>query len=249
MDFRVILSGIIGLVPALLLLWFTLRRYDKPYVDMTLFDDRKVFIAFAAGIVFGIAAAVVYSLVMRPVDVLSAFFLAALLFVFEEMFKFVFLNFKSFLQKPDTPFYGVSLGLGIASSFVLLNVYLQVIQEVTVIIFALLVIYSVMMSLLHCSTGALIGYGSSRGTPWTYLAEAMIIRFFMAIALLPVLMARIFPTETWFYWLYAASIVATLVISAVVYYHVYTSVLPRVLPEVARRRQRLKSRKVRKGKA
>jgi hypothetical protein len=48
---------LLGIGPALALLYLSLRRFDRPFTDYTLFDDRRVFFGLAAGMVFGVFAA------------------------------------------------------------------------------------------------------------------------------------------------------------------------------------------------
>src|SRR4030066_353362 len=57
-DFFV--SMALGVAPALALLWLSLRRFDRPKVDFTLFADRRVFGSLAAGAASTAAAATIY---------------------------------------------------------------------------------------------------------------------------------------------------------------------------------------------
>src|SRR5437879_623308 len=51
LDFFV--AFLLGILPGIGILWVSLRRFDRPLVDHTLFDDRRVFGGLAAGLVFG----------------------------------------------------------------------------------------------------------------------------------------------------------------------------------------------------
>ena len=242
-----IISGIIGLTPALILLWLTLRKYDYPFVEKTLFDDRKVFYLLAVGIVFGIIVAALYfSLSPGSTDALLLVLLIALgLAVFEEMFKFVVLNLKRLQLKFDTVFYGFSLGVGLSSTFVLYQVYLsiRVQSEMSALVWTILVIFSVAMSLIHGSTGALMGRGSAEGKPWRAFTEVITIRLFVIIILAPYL-GNIGED-----WLQVASLIGALVLSAFIYNYIVKDVIPNILPESIRRHKRLISRRIKKRKS
>src|SRR5437867_11675391 len=56
LDFLV--AFLLGILPGLVILWASLRRFDRPYVDHTLFDDRRVFGSLAVGLIFGTIASV-----------------------------------------------------------------------------------------------------------------------------------------------------------------------------------------------
>src|SRR2546428_125640 len=55
-DFLV--AFLLGILPGLVILWASLRRFDRPQVDHTLFDDRRVFGSLAVGLIFGTVASV-----------------------------------------------------------------------------------------------------------------------------------------------------------------------------------------------
>jgi hypothetical protein len=233
-----IISGILGLSPALILLWMTFRKYDYPFVDKTLFDDRKVFMMLALGIVFGLITAVLYAIILVPPDLLIILVIAIGLAIFEELFKFVVLNLKRFHGRFDTVFYGFSLGVGLSSAFVLHRIYISItlLTTVTPLTWISLIVYSVTLSLIHGSTGALIGYGAAKKRPWYYFTEVMTIRLFTIIALIPLL--GDFGEE----WVRLISLTVAFLLAAFVYRHIITDIMPGALPESLRRRKRRKSR-------
>src|SRR5438552_160634 len=55
-DFFV--AFLLGILPGLAILWVSLRRFDRPQVDHTLFDDRRVFGSLAVGLIFGTVASI-----------------------------------------------------------------------------------------------------------------------------------------------------------------------------------------------
>ncbi len=243
-DINLLVSGIIGLSPALALLWFTLREYDYPYVEKTLFDSRKVFLLLAVGIVFGmIAGAFYYSIRFYPELIL--FLLIAIGFaVFEEIFKFVVLNLKTFQLKFDTAFHGFSLGVGLSSTFVLYHVYFSILQytSVPITVWITLILFSVTMCFVHGSTGCIIGFGAAEGRPWFYFVEAMMVRVFLIIILIPVI------ADMGDEWVRVVSLAVALVASVYVYRYVYKEIIPGAIPENIRRKKRMESRRIMKRK-
>src|SRR5213594_1098572 len=112
LDFLV--AFLMGILPGLLILWASLRRFDRPYVDHTLFDDRRVFGSLAVGLIFGTVASI-FAIVLPRGDLASFAVAVAVSFVFEESFKLVWLNRRSYRGRFDTTFYGVPLGIGAAA--------------------------------------------------------------------------------------------------------------------------------------
>ena len=45
------IGGIIGFGPALFLIWFSVRKYTYPFVEGSLFEDRRLFFMLAVGMV------------------------------------------------------------------------------------------------------------------------------------------------------------------------------------------------------
>lgn len=244
MDLNLLVSGIIGLAPALAALWYTLRKYDYPFVEKTLFDSRKVFLLLAVGIVFGMVVNIFYVTIPVPRDLAIILLIASGLAIFEEMFKFVVLNLKSFQLRFDSVFSGFSLGVGIASTFVLSHVYFTLIgpSPVTSITWFSLVIYSITMCLIHGSTGTIMGFGAAKGRPWFYFIEAMIVRVFLIIVLVPVI------ADMGDEWIRVVSLVVALAASIYVYRYIYKEVIPSAIPETVRRRKRMESRRIMKRK-
>src|SRR5881628_2806232 len=113
LDFLV--AFLMGILPGLLILWASLRRFDRPHVDHTLFDDRRVFGSLAVGLIFGTVASI-FAIVLPRGDLASFGVAVAVSFVFEESFKLVWLNRRSYRGRFDTTFYGVPLGIGAAAS-------------------------------------------------------------------------------------------------------------------------------------
>src|SRR5437879_2932562 len=96
-------------------------------------------------------------------------------------------------------------------------------------IFGLLGPYSVGSGLVNADTGALIGFGASRGEMWRYFLRAIAVRFAYGAFLFPFILPGI-PD------VYAALSVTTAAgFGLLVYYYVYRRILPGTLPEELRR--------------
>src|SRR5690348_11259181 len=158
-----------GILPGLVILWASLRRFDRPYVDHTLFDDRRVFGSLAVGLIFGTLASVLV-LALPGSDIAS--FVVAIVggFVFEESFRLGWLNRRGYRGRFDTTFYGIPLGIGIATTGVVAAAWVTVSTPGGTLYnpetFGLLLVFSVSLSLANADTGALIGFGASRGDMW-----------------------------------------------------------------------------------
>jgi hypothetical protein len=226
-DFLV--AFLLGILPGLLVLWASLRRFDRPHVERTLFDDRRVFGSLAVGLVFGTFASVAAILLPRN-DILTSVEAIAVVLVLEESFKLVWLNRRIYRGRFDTTFYGVPLGVGAAASGVVAAAWLTLTRSNLYVpeTLALLIVYSFGLSLVNVDTGALIGFGASRGDTWRAFARALAVRVGHGLFLVPFLLEVGEP--------YAALSAATaLGFAFIVYYYVYLVILPGTLPEEIRR--------------
>jgi hypothetical protein len=225
-DFLV--AFLLGILPGIAILWMSLRRFDRPYVDHTLFDDRRVFGSLAVGLVFGTVASVV-SLFMLPRTDIGSFVLAlAVSFTFEESFKLVWLNRRKYRGRFDTTFYGVPLGIGAAASGVVAAAWVSRDTLYVPETFVLLVLYSFSLGLVNADTGALIGFGASRGNMWGSFLRAMAVRFAHGAFLFPFLLQVLEPFSL-------ISAGTSVGFALLVYYYVYHRILPDTLPEDIRR--------------
>lgn len=226
-DFLV--AFFLGILPGLLVLWTSLRRFDRPHVERTLFDDRRVFGSLAVGLVFGTFASVAAVLLPR-VDLLSSVEAIAVTLLFEESFKLAWLNRRVYRGRFDTTFYGVPLGVGAAASGVVAAAWLSQSRLYVPETLALLIVYSFGLSLVNVDTGALIGFGASRGDTWRAFLRALAVRVGHGLFLVPFLLGDQVGEP------YAALSAATaLGFAFIVYYYVYRVILPGTLPEEIRR--------------
>jgi len=186
-DALQIASAIAGFAPSMGLFYFTLRSYTYPKVKEPYFDDRKVFLFFAFGIVLGM---VLFALEEWGGTISSDATIIALVVLFavmEESMKLVILNFPRFQRRVDTAFYGLSLGLGIAATFTFATVYTSLLSADDPGVFEA-VAYSLLgvtLVLLHGSTTALIGIGVVRGDVKGYFSEAVLIHMGYSVLMVP----------------------------------------------------------------
>jgi len=240
LDFSIALA--LGLAPALAVLYWSIRRYDIPFTQYRLFDDRRLFGGFAVGLIFGAVASFVEGLPFAgfsgTVAALAAYFL------FEESFKVVWLNRRTYRGRFDTTFYGVSVGVGIASTLavgsVLTNAGAPSFETLGNLF--LLALFSVSWSLVHADTGVLIGFGASRGETLRPFLKALLVRGVHGALLLAFLLGV---DEPWSFLAVATSIV----FAAILYHYVYTILLPSTLPDDVRRDMQREKRRARRAKA
>ena len=234
-------SLLLGILPALGLLWLSLRGYDRPRFDHTLFDDRRVFGNLAAGMVFGVFASVL-SLLTPRADLASFLLGLVAAFALEETFKVVMLNRKSYRGRFDTTFYGIPLGVGTASTAVVASAYWNAAYFGNLFvpeILAGLALFSVSLNLVHVGSGAIIAFGASRGETWGPLARSLLVRVAHGLLLVPFFLSAPNPWSL-------LSVAGSIVFSLVVYEYVRQVLLPGTLPEELARKGRRARRRTRR---
>jgi hypothetical protein len=206
-----------------------LKNFTYPAVERPFFDDRKVFFLLAVGIMMGVIIAAVEYL-FSSTDVGSLLLYAVLFALVEELAKFVILNMRRFLQKLDTTFYGVTLGLGIGSTtafgavFFTLNAFKG---QVGALDYVFLVLLAIQLVLLHGVTATTIAIGSARGNPWPYLVQAI-----MAHLVVNLLMVPYYLGESPLGYI---SFALSLGFLALYYWHIYTTMIPEVVSDALSR--------------
>jgi hypothetical protein len=234
-DFFV--AFLLGILPGLAILWASLRRFDRPQVEHTLFDDRRVFGSLAVGLIFGTVASI-FTLSLPRGDLAGFVVAIAVSFVFEESFKLVWLNRRAYRGRFDTTFYGVPLGIGAAAAGVVAAGWASQSTLYVPETLALLVLYSFGLGLVNADTGALIGFGASRNDTWWAFMRALAVRFGHGVFLIPFLLGDQIGEP------YAASsAVTSLGFALLIYYYVYREILPGTLPEDLRRELRRERRR------
>lgn len=233
---------LLGIGPALALLWFSLRRFDRPFVDHTLFDDRRVFGTLAIGMIFGVlSSALNFSVALA--GILGSVLLLAGIVLFEELFKLVYLNRRGYRERFDTTFYGIAIGVGVASTTVVATVTWANAGEIfSAGVLPLVVLISVSLCFIHADTGALIGFGASRGDLWRSFFRALLVRFAHVALLSPFLIASGQAATLPVLVPAVLGLLTSIAFAAIVYEYVYAIVLPGTLPEDLRRELRRERR-------
>ncbi len=156
--------ALIGFGPAIVLLYFVLGKFEG------YFKDNKALFMVTFGMAIGLFIGI-FSLYLPIYDFLWAL---ALIFLIE-LIKFVILLRKPFRLKHDATFYGMALGIGMASTMVFIYGYFAELTEINARVVAMVLLLSYNYNLIHGSTGAIIGYGSYKGEFWSYFFKAFII--------------------------------------------------------------------------
>lgn len=227
MDWTMMLAAALGVGPALGLMFWTLRDYTYPKVERPFFDDRKLFLMLAAGMVIGVVTYSVRS--WFPLE----FLLYALIFaVLEPLIKLIVLNIPRFQLKLDTSFYALSFGLGIGST----NAFGAVFQSISVLDevqgWVLIAFIAIQFVCLHAATATIIGTGVARGEPWGYFAHAGLVHIAFNMLMVPFFMAL--------NWGYVTFALATLL---VIYYYlqVHRHLLPSVVEDALKAMKKAKA--------
>jgi hypothetical protein len=187
MNYDMFIAGAIGFAPAILLMFYTLKNYTYPAVERPFFDDRKVFFMLAVGIMIGVVLASLNYLFVNG-DAVSLIVFALIFALLEEMAKFVILNLRRFLQKLDTTFYGVTLGLGIGSTAGFGAAFFALTAlngQVGPLDYVFLVLLSAQLVLMHGATAATVAIGSARGDPWPFLFQAIMVHLAVNLLMVP----------------------------------------------------------------
>ena len=111
MDMMFGLAMVLGIGPALAMMYLIVRNYTYPKVEQPFLSDASFFLLFFVGLVAGSAL----FFAMRVLGFASNIIYMVLMSVIEVMAMVVIMNLKRFRGKSDSVFYGYALGLGIAS--------------------------------------------------------------------------------------------------------------------------------------
>jgi len=212
----------VGIIPALILLFLSLKGYEGYY------RDKTIFLTFVIGIIFGVIAAAL-RLYLSPPPLLVVYII--LFAFFEQLLKTIVLNIGRLQYKKETTIYGMSLGLGFGSSFTPFLVITGSLSGHTSLDFlSLLILGSMGFILFHSATGAYIGYGISSGKMTKYLLTAILLQLpFNTISDL----TRFYLDPKFPY--YQAGLV---IYGAIIFGYVVLKVMPRILKDEARKRSK-----------
>lgn len=225
-DLLQITSAIAGFGPSIALLYYTMSSYTFPKVKEPFFDDSKIFKFFALGIALGMIIFAFESWGRPTGETLVA--LVVMYAVMEELMKLVILNFPRFQRKVDTAFYGLALGLGIATTYTFASVYVSLLDLEDPGLFEM-VAYSLLglqFVLLHGSTTTMIGVGVVRRDLKGYFSEALLVHLGYNLLMIP------FFTEVEPWNLMGLGAASALV--AYAYYRIHKQSLPALIRDAKR---------------
>lgn len=227
MDMIMGLAMLLGIAPALALMFIGVRNYTFPKVEQPFFSDPTFFMLFVVGLVEGAAIFAAMSVFRAP----SSIILMALVSVIQIMAMVVVLNLRRFRGKSDSIFYGFALGLG--NSCGLATGFCWIMYAVTDSGLAIdasvvsLVFISVSMALIVGSCGTTVGEGIARHRVMEFALQALLpmVAYNMLLAA-----ALTNGNSTMFY----AFLAMMLVLGAFYYYYVMCRRLPGMVREVLR---------------
>lgn len=160
-------SLFLGIIPALIILYFSLKGNEGEY------KDKTIFISFIIGIIIGFVSAVVRLTTYIP----FVFVYIIILAFFEQLIKTIILNLRRFHEKRETLFYGLSIGLGFGSVFTpLLLIQGSALPDADFSFMLSVAIGSLGIIFFHGATGALIGYGIYRGKLLLFLICCILVQ-------------------------------------------------------------------------
>ena len=201
----------LGIIPALILLYITLKGYDEHY------KDKTIFLTFIVGIILGVLAAVVRIYVYILPFVIAYVIVFAF---FEQLFKTIVLNLGRFHGKQETPIYGLSLGLGFGSSFTPFLIIAASTVSNDLSFIAIVGFGSLGFILFHAATTAYIGYGI-----YTY----KLTKYLLLAILLQIPFNIIFDaTRNYDSQYFLAFNVVLVAYGLIIYYYVIKNILPQI---------------------
>jgi len=156
-------SILLGIIPALILLYYSLKGWQGKFAEKTLY------IMFIIGIISGFTVAIVQSQIAVTIELL-------ILYPFlEQIVKLVILNLRRFQEKQSTVIYGLALGLGFGSIYPPASMIL-IPEGYTDVQLLIILLGSIGLLFIHGVTGAFIGYGVYKGKmPWYYIQSVIIL--------------------------------------------------------------------------
>lgn len=221
------LAMVLGIGPALALMYFIVRDYTYPRVEQPFFSDPRFFGLFMVGLVAGSIIFFALSMFKFASNVLYMMILA----IIEMLAMMVVMNLKRFRGMSDSVFYGYGLGLGMSSGistgicFTLASV-IETFDWSAVT----LVILSISISLMIGACGTNVGEGIARNLPLQYTMQGLLPLMVFNMLLTVVLHGGEMGGQVGYY----GCMVAMLVVSAVYFYYVMRVKLAGVVRDVLR---------------
>jgi hypothetical protein len=212
-------SLFIGIIPALFLLYLSLKGYEGYY------KDKNIFLSLLAGLVAGFFAAF-----MELVTIGAGIIVIVLFPVLEQILKMMILNIRRLQERGDTTVYGLSLGLGFGSIFTPVTMIIANVQTESLALMLLVIIGSMGIILIHGATGAIIGYGIYAHKLSKYFVLALVLHF---------------PVTSWFFITTFYEVeqyqIGLIFYGLVIYWYATKKIMPQILTTRERRKRRRKT--------
>jgi hypothetical protein len=210
-------SLFLGIIPALILLFISIKGYEKTT------KHKNIFLAFIGGIIIGFIATI---LEIYTGDV--PIYIIVLFPVFEELFKTIILNIGRLQEKPETVIYGLTLGLGMGAVATSASILRGTLQAGDYLGLGLVVLGSCGIIMLQGGTGVLIGFGVYKGklTHYVTLAVVLHIMCFAGLFVVQVSLNNITVIVTYL-----------LIVGLIIYWFATMKIMPRLLTESQRRKR------------
>ncbi|MDO5853071.1 MAG: hypothetical protein Q4Q62_03240 [Thermoplasmata archaeon] len=230
MEINMGIAMVLGIAPALLLMWLGVRDYTFPRVEQPFFSDPSFFMLFVVGMIEG---SVMFLLMLVFLNTsVSSIIMMVLLAVLQIMFFVVTMNLKRYRGKSDSVFYGYGLGLGTSCGmatglcFTLYSTIVGSDQSLDASVLVL-VLMSFSLAFILGSCGTTVGEGVARHRVMEFSLQAMI----PLVAAYMIFAVAIQSGSDMMFYLYFALMT---IIGVVYYYYIMRVKLPSVVREVLR---------------
>ena len=173
MDLMFGVAMVLGIGPALALMWIIMRKYTYPAVEQPFFSDATFFMLFFAGLVIGSVLFAAMIMFQFASNMIYMVLFAAI----QVMAMIVVMNLKRFRGKSDSVFYGYGLGLGMSCGmsmgicYTITSLIDDIDVDASIII---LVIIAVSLSMMIGACGCTIGEGIARHRLQEYIFKALL---------------------------------------------------------------------------
>ena len=224
MDMIFGLAMVLGIGPALILMYLGVRNYTYPRVEQPFFSDPRFFMLLVVGMIAGS----VLFFALRVLGFTTNVVYMVLMAVIEVMAMVVVMNLKRFRGQSDSIFYGYALGLGMSCglSTGIVFVVASTIETIDASV-AVIVLMSVSFSLMLGAVGTTVGEGIARHRVMEFALQAAIPAIIFNI-----LLWVLFQNPEDYGILYYVCLVVMVAVSAYMFYRTMYQRLPQIVREV-----------------
>ena len=224
MDMIFGLAMVLGIGPALILMYLGVRNYTYPRVEQPFFSDPRFFMLLVVGMIAGS----VLFFALRVLGFTTNVVYMVLMAVIEVMAMVVVMNLKRFRGQSDSIFYGYALGLGMSCglSTGIVFVVASTIETIDASV-AVIVLMSVSFSLMLGAIGTTVGEGIARHRVMEFALQAAIPAIIFNI-----LLWVLFQNPEDYGVLYYVCLVVMVAVSAYMFYRTMYQRLPQIVREV-----------------